>query len=376
MDSGAQRTAAGWRRSPAGSMPRTTGTFDGDRTGGRSTVMPDAPEQFMAFVVTRDDGEVHRDIQQWAPDDLSNGEVTVRVAYSSVNYKDALATIPTGQVARISPLIPGIDLAGTVIASTSRQVAVGDDVLAHGYALGVAHHGGYAQVARVPADWVVPLRGLSAREAMTIGTAGFTAAMSVQRIQQDGVAPADGPVLVTGASGGVGSMAVDMLAGQGYQVVASTGDASAHAWLQSRGAGEVIDRLDTDEIRPLDRQRWAAAVDCVGGAPLAKVLSQIAIGGIVTASGNTAGLSLPTSVAPFILRGVTLAGIDSANLPITERRALWARLANDLRPRVLEPTGEVGLEDLAEALDAILAGETRGRLVVRLGDESLCEAPS
>lgn len=329
--------------------------------------MSDVPEQFMAFVATRDGDEVHRDVRRWARDDLGEGDVTVRVAYSSVNYKDGLATIPKGQVARISPLIPGIDLAGTVVASDSPQFAVGAAVLAHGYAIGAAHHGGYAQFARLPANWVVPLGGgLTAREAMTIGTAGFTAAMSVQRIQHHGVAPGDGPVLVTGASGGVGSMAVDLLAGQGYRVVASTGDPQAHEWLRDRGATEIVDRLETDDIRPLGRQRWRAAVDCVGGAPLAAILSTTAIGGIVAASGNTAGFGLPTTVAPFILRGVTLAGIDSANHPIDDRRALWARLAGDLRPRMLEPSAEVGLDSLSDALDAILAGQTRGRVIVRL----------
>ncbi|MBW3604203.1 MAG: acryloyl-CoA reductase [Actinobacteria bacterium] len=324
------------------------------------------PEQFAAFVATKDDDTVHREVRQWARDDLGDGDVIIRVAYSSVNYKDGLATIAKGQVARVSPLIPGIDLAGTVVESTSDEFTAGDHVLAHGYALGVAHHGGYAQFARVPADWVVPLDALSARDAMTIGTAGFTAAMSVQRIQDRGITPQDGPVLVTGASGGVGSVGVDLLAGQGYDVVASTGDTSAHDWLRERGASEIIDRLDTDDIRPLGKHRWAAAVDCLGGAPLAAILSTLSIGGIVAASGNTAGLSLETTVAPFILRGVTLAGIDSANLAIDERRALWARLADDLRPSVLEASDEVGLDQLEDTLDAILDARTRGRILVRL----------
>lgn len=328
--------------------------------------MSDVPEQFAAFVTTRDDDEVAREVRQWRRDDLGDGDVTVHVEWSSVNYKDALATIPKGQVARISPLIPGIDLAGTVVASDSDAFGEGDAVLAHGYALGVAHHGGYAEYARVPAGWIVPLDGLSAKEAMTVGTAGFTAAMSVQRIERHGVAPDAGPVLVTGASGGVGSMAVDLLAGLGYEVVASSGDAEARDWLRARGATEVIDRLDADDIRPLAKQRWAAAVDCVGGAPLARILSETATGGIVAASGNTAGLALETSVAPFILRGITLAGIDSANHPIEDRRELWARLTDDLRPRHLDASKEVGLDELEATLDAILLGETRGRVLVRI----------
>lgn len=328
--------------------------------------MSDVPEQFAAFVAVREGDATRRGVRLWQPDDLGEGDVTVRIAYSSVNYKDALATIPNGQVARISPLIPGIDMAGTVVESRSAGFSAGDQVLAHGYALGVAHHGGYAQFARVPAGWVVPLQGLSPKEAMTIGTAGFTAAMSVQRIQAQGVTPDDGPVLVTGASGGVGSMGVDMLAGQGYHVVASTGDRQAEHWLRERGAREVIDRLDTDDIRPLGKQQWAAAVDCVGGAPLAAILSMLSIGGIVAASGNTAGLKLDTTVAPFILRGVTLAGIDSANFGIDERRALWGRLGDDLRPGALDASQEVGLDDLEPVLDAILQGRTRGRVLVRI----------
>jgi acrylyl-CoA reductase (NADPH) len=331
--------------------------------------MSGMPEQFSAFVATKDDDDVHREVRRVDASDLTDGDVAIRVAWSSVNYKDGLATIAKGQVARISPLIPGIDMAGTVVASSSPDHAEGDPVLAHGYALGVAHHGGYAEYARVPADWIVPLDGLSAKEAMTIGTAGFTAALSVQRIQEHGITPDAGPVLVTGASGGVGSVGVDLLAGQGYEVVASTGDTTAHDWLRERGASEIIDRLDTDDIRPLARQRWAAAVDCVGGAPLAGILSQVSIGGLVAASGNTAGIALETSVAPFILRGVTLAGIDSANHPIADRRALWGRLADDMRPRFLDAGGEVGLDGLEDTLDAILRGETRGRVLVRLADD-------
>lgn len=329
--------------------------------------MAAVPDQFTAFVATKDDDEVRREVREVDSADMSEGDVVIRVAWSSVNFKDGLATIPKGQVARISPLIPGIDMAGTVVASSAGGVAEGDVVLAHGYALGVAHHGGYAQYAQVPADWIVPLEGLTPREAMTIGTAGYTAAMSVQRIQEHGIRPDDGPVLVTGASGGVGSVGVDLLAGQGYEVVASTGDGQAHDWLRERGAAEIIDRLETDDIRPLAKQRWAAAVDCVGGAPLAAILSQISIGGIVAASGNTAGLVLETSVAPFILRGITLAGIDSANHPIADRRALWARLADDLRPTHLEASREVGLDGLADTLDDILQGRTRGRVLVDLG---------
>lgn len=328
--------------------------------------MDAVPETFPAFVATKDGDAVHREVMQWRRDDLGEGEVTIKVEYSSVNYKDALATAPRGMVARISPLIPGIDLAGTVVAGGDHTT--GEQVLAHGYALGMSHHGGYARYARVPADWVVPCRGLSPAQAMTIGTAGFTAAMSVQRLQQHGVRPDDGPVLVTGASGGVGSMSVDLLAGQGYEVVASTGSADARGWLADVGAAEVIDRLDTDSGRPLEKQRWVAAVDCVGGAALAAILRTLRHGGIVAACGNTAGMSLSTTVAPFILRAVTLAGIDSAQFDITARRVLWERLANDLRPRSLEAAEQVGLDALEPVLDRIAEGTTRGRVLVRLDD--------
>lgn len=327
--------------------------------------MSSMPETFAAFVATKEDDDVRREVQQWAAGDLGDGDVTIEVAYSSVNYKDALATVPKGMVARISPLIPGIDLAGAVVDGGG-ELAPGDQVLAHGYALGVAHHGGYARYARVPAEWVVPLSDLTPREAMTIGTAGFTAAMSVQRIEQHGVAPGDGPVLVTGASGGVGSMSVDLLAGKGYEVVASSGRGDVHDRLRELGADEVVDRLDTDSGRPLDRQRWAAAVDCVGGATLAAILAGLRTGGIVAASGNTAGMGLKTTIAPFILRGVTLAGIDSAQFGIAERRKLWQRLATDLRPRFLEASEEVGLDGLTDVLDRILRGETQGRVLVRV----------
>jgi putative YhdH/YhfP family quinone oxidoreductase len=329
--------------------------------------MSAVPETFPAFVATKDDDVVHREVTQWRRDDLGDGDVTIQVHYSSVNYKDALATIPKGMVARISPLIPGIDLAGTVV-DAGGDVSEGQPVLAHGYALGMSHHGGYGRYARVPSGWVVPLRDLTPAQAMTIGTAGFTAAMSVQRIEQHGVRPDDGPVLVTGASGGVGSMSVDLLAGQGYDVVASTGSAEARDWLAGLGAAEVIDRLDTDSDRPLDKQRWAAAVDCVGGAPLAAILRTVRHGGIVAACGNTAGMSLSTTVAPFILRAVTLAGIDSAQFDIAARRALWERLANDLRPRSLDAVEQVGLDELEPVLDRILQGATQGRVLVRLSE--------
>ena len=339
---------------------------------------------FRAFVAERRDGEVAREVRTLSEGDLMPGEVTVKVAWSSVNYKDGLATVPKGNVARISPLVPGVDLAGEVVASDAPDVEVGEAVVVHGYDLGVAHHGGYAELARVPAAWVVPLpkAGLSTRQAMAIGTAGFTAALSVHYLEQHGCNPDEaGPVLVTGASGGVGSTAVGILARRGYEVVASTGKADEHDYLRALGATEVLDRSETsaESSRPLEKERWAAAVDCVGGSTLAYVLRTLRYGGAVAASGLTGGPDLPTTVFPFILRGVALLGVDSVQLPMGMRRSIWSRLAGDLRPVGLEdddPTGpaspsgmvtEVGLEDLPGVLDAILAGQVRGRTVVRVG---------
>jgi acrylyl-CoA reductase (NADPH) len=324
-----------------------------------------------AFIAEQTDDDVSRGLRELDDDELGDGDVVIRVEWSSVNYKDALATIPKGQVARISPLVPGIDLAGVVErAPSGAPVSEGDAVLAHGYDLGVAHHGGYAERARVPADWVVPLpEGLSARDAMAVGTAGYTAALCVTALEDRGLASGDGPVLVTGASGGVGSVAVDILAGRGYDVVASTGK-DAEDWLKSLGATSVVSRSDVigDAKRPLGKTQWAGVVDCVGGDVLAGALRGLKYGAAAAACGNTAGMDLPTSVLPFILRAVALLGIDSVQTPIDARRETWARLADDLRPPHLADAiaREIALDDLEDALDAILRGELQGRTIVRV----------
>jgi acrylyl-CoA reductase (NADPH) len=323
-----------------------------------------------AFVAEKGDDGVTRGLRDLETGDLGEGDVLIRVAWSSVNYKDALATIPKGQVARISPLVPGIDLAGVVEeAPADGGFDVGDEVLAHGYDIGVAHHGGYAEYARVPASWVVPLPGgLSARQAMAIGTAGYTAALCVIALEEAGLSAGDGPVLVTGASGGVGSTAVDILASRGYEVVASSG--KDPAFLRSLGASDVISREDAagDSGRPMEKTRWAGAVDCVGGDVLAGVVRGLKYGGAVAACGNTGGVKLPLTVLPFILRGVSLIGVDSVATPLETRAATWERLADDLRPPHLDDTiaREIGLEDLETALDAILGGELQGRTIVRV----------
>jgi acrylyl-CoA reductase (NADPH) len=328
------------------------------------------PSRFRAYVVTSGDDTFERGVRDFAESDLPPGEVEVRVAWSSVNYKDGLAARPDGKVARISPLIPGIDLAGEVVGSTDPAFAVGDQVLAHGYELGVSRHGGYAQYERLPADQVVPLEpGLPPREAMSIGTAGFTAAMSVVALEERGLEPASGPVIVTGASGGVGSTAIAILADRGYEVWAATAKTDEHARLRTLGA---VGFLDRDEVtapgKALGPERWAGAVDAVGGPTLPYILRTLRIGAAVAVTGNAGGPALETTVFPLILRGVALLGMDSVNVPIVRRRELWDRLATDLRPRDLGlHCSEVTLETLDEALDGILAGAARGRWIVRIG---------
>ncbi|MHB8892881.1 MAG: acrylyl-CoA reductase family protein [Candidatus Limnocylindrales bacterium] len=332
--------------------------------------MSDVPASFRAYVVDRPEGGAFsRGLRDLMPADLPPGEVTVRVEWSGVNFKDGLAASEDGRVARGYPLVPGIDLAGTVVASDDDAFPKGARVLAHGYDIGVARHGGYAELARVPSRWTVPLPdGLTTREAMEIGTAGFTAAMSVAALEQRGLKPGDGPVLVTGASGGVGSTAVAILATRGHEVWAATGKAEEAARLRLLGAAGILTREDvTAPGRPLDSVRWAGAVDTVGAATLPFVLRTLRIGAAVASSGNASGAELATTVFPFILRGVALLGMDSANMAIEPRRALWHRLATDLLPRGIDDgITEVDLDSLEPALDAILAGQARGRWVVRV----------
>ncbi|HZO31440.1 MAG TPA: oxidoreductase [Chloroflexota bacterium] len=330
-----------------------------------------AVDTFRALVVDNAGAGVALGVQEWSTDRLMAGEVTIRVAYSSVNYKDGLAVRADGRVVRNYPLIPGIDLAGTVESSADGRFKAGDRVLAHGYEIGVAHHGGLAEVARVPADWVVPLpSGLTARQAMALGTAGFTAALSVAALEAAGLKPGTGPVIVTGASGGVGSTAVDILAALGYEVAASTGSAEAHEYLRSLGAGEILDRTETsaESARPLERGRWAGAVDAVGGATLAYLLRTMNYGASVAISGNAGGIDFSSTVFPFILRAVNVLGIDSVAVPIEKRVAVWERLASDLRPPHLDDaiTHEIALDQAPDALEKIVRGEIQGRTVVRV----------
>lgn len=327
-------------------------------------------DTFQALVARQEDDRIEAAVETLQASDLPAGEVTIRVQYSSVNFKDALALTPKGGVVRDYPIVPGIDLTGEVVASASPDFAPGDLVLAHGYQIGTGHHGGYAEYARLPADQVVALGPLTPREGAAIGTAGFTAAMSVQALTRHGVAPQDGPVVVTGATGGVGSVSVDLLAAAGYQVVASTGKSDQADHLRALGASDVIGRLPADpeaKPRPLGKTRWAGAVDCVGGATLADVLSSLQYGGAVAASGLTGGTALNTTVMPFILRGVSLLGIDSVQMPIGPRRELWQQLGGELKPHHLdEVTHEVDAKDVVAVLDEVRAGRYSGRAVVRV----------
>lgn len=274
-------------------------------------------------------------------------------------------------MARAYPLIPGIDVAGTVTASTSPDFAVGDAVIAHGQDIGTGRHGGYAQVARYPADYLVKLSTLSTAEAAAIGTAGFTAALSVDALRAHGVQPGDGPVLVTGATGGVGSVSVDLLAGLGYEVVASTGKAQARELLRDLGAAEVIDRVPgpDEKVRALGKAHWAAVVDCVGGTTLAYALSTLKYGGVAAISGLAGSTDLPATVMPFILRGVTLAGIDSVLLPIARRREVWAQIESDLFPgHLARVTTDVPVRRVDEVLKTIIGGGVTGRTRVVVHD--------
>jgi acrylyl-CoA reductase (NADPH) len=328
-------------------------------------------QTFNALIVDKQDEQFSVEVKKRSLSDLPEGEVLIRVHYSSVNYKDSLASIPTGNIVTRYPFVPGIDLAGVVVSSSDARFQEGDEVIATSYEIGVSHFGGYSEFARIPAKWIVPLpTGLSLKEAMVIGTAGFTAALSVQRLEENNVTPDKGKVLVTGATGGVGSFAVSILAKRGCQVTASTGKESEHDYLKKLGATEVIPREEVydGKIRALGKQKWFAAVDPVGGEPLASLLSQIEYGGSVAASGLTAGTKLPTSVFPFILRGVNLLGIDSVYCPMEVRLKIWDRLASDFKPANLEELiqEEVTLEQLPEVLPTLLKGQARGRIIVNL----------
>lgn len=322
---------------------------------------------FDAFVLTKDDDGQHLDWTSVDESDLMDGDVTVDVSHSTMNYKDGLALTGASPVVRRWPIIPGIDFAGTVSASSHEGIAVGDAVVLNGWGVGETHFGGFARKARVPGEWLVPLpEAFTAAQAMAIGTAGYTAALCVLALERNGVTPDGGPVLVTGATGGVGSVAVALLAAAGFEVLASTGKADEAGYLKDLGAGDVIDRAELSEKgRPLGKERWGGAVDSVGSHTLANVLAGTRYGGTVAACGLAQGMDLPGSVAPFILRGVSLAGVDSVMAPTAARLEAWARLARDLDPATLDTiTRTRPVADAPALADDILAGRIRGRVVL------------
>lgn len=324
---------------------------------------------FNAFRVFNEDGKISSRVVRQSLDALNGGAVLIKAAFSSVNYKDALAATGTGKVVRRWPLTAGIDVAGVVEASSDSQFSPGDPVLVTGYEMGVSHDGGYAGYVRVPSDWIVPLpQGLSLFESMAIGTAGFTAALSIVEMERNGLAPGNGPVLVTGATGGVGSIAVQALAARGYSVTALTGKSDQADSLRVLGASDVLFRGSVEMgTRPLEAATWAGAVDPVGGAVLAWLTRTMRYGGVIANSGLTGGVDLHTTVLPFILRGVKLIGIDSVACPASTRLEVWRRLAGDLKPGHLGTmTRTVALEELPEAFATLLAGDARGRFVVDL----------
>jgi acrylyl-CoA reductase (NADPH) len=325
---------------------------------------------FKAIVIEKADKGQSVGLTEFDEANLMEGDVTIAVHWSTLNYKDGLALTGKAPVVRRFPMIPGIDLAGVVEASSHRDWKPGDAVIVNGWGLGETHLGAYAEKARVKGDWLIRLpAGMDARDAMAIGTAGYTAMLAVMALEQHGVTPDRGPVLVTGAAGGVGSVAIAVLAKLGYQVTASTGRQNEADYLKRLGAAEIVDRAElTGPVRPLGRERWAGGIDSIGSTTLANALSMTKYGGAIAACGLAGGMDLPTSVAPFILRGVSLLGIDSVQCPLEERKVAWRRLASDLdRGKLAAMTSEIGLSGVLDRAGAILEGRVRGRIVVKIG---------
>ena len=325
-------------------------------------------DTFKALVLTQDDGKTVAAIRQLSNDDLPQGDVLVAVEYSSLNYKDGLAITGKGKIVRQWPMVPGVDLAGSVLESESPDYRPGDKVVLTGWGVGERYWGGYAQRARLKSQWLVPLpEGLDTQKAMAIGTGGFTAMLCVLRLEEAGLEPGnEKPVVVTGASGGVGSFAVALLAKLGYKVAAVTGRSENADYLRELGAAEIVDRASmAEKPRPLEAQRWAGAVDTVGSTILARVLAETDSGGSVAACGLAGGADLPTTVMPFILRGVGLLGVDSVMCPLAKRKEAWSRLVHDLPDKALGEIAHVAsLEETLKLAEDIVAGKVRGRVVV------------
>jgi acrylyl-CoA reductase (NADPH) len=325
---------------------------------------------FKAIVVEKAESGTKAALTDFDEANLMDGDVTVRVEYSTINYKDGLAVTGKGPVVRRFPMIAGIDFAGTVEASTHASWKPGDKVILNGWGCGETHLGAYAGKARVKGDWLVPLpKTMSARDAMAVGTAGYTAMLAVMALERHGLTPASGPIAVTGAAGGVGSVAIAILAKLGFAVHAVTGRPQEADYLKGLGASELVERKDlAGPAKPLAKERWAGAVDAVGSTTLANLLSMTRYGGAVAACGLAGGMDLPGSVAPFILRGVCLYGIDSVMCPLDRRREAWKRLENDLdRQKLATMTREIALSDVIRVAPEILSGQVRGRIVVKIG---------
>lgn len=326
--------------------------------------------KFRAYRIFNEENKISGRWVDLTLNELDPGEVVIRAAYSSVNYKDALAVTGTGKIIRRFPCVGGIDVSGVVVTSQDPRFNTGDKVLVTGYEMGVAHDGGYAELVRVPADWVVPLPvGLSLHDSMALGTAGFTAALSLYRLEQNDVKPENGKVVVTGATGGVASIAISMLNKLGYDIVAITGKESEHVFLKSLGANQVLPRsaIDISSTRPLDKAQWAAALDSVGGATLAWLTRTMQQNGVIASFGNAGGVELNTTVLPFILRGVRLIGIDSAATAMSLRHEIWNRLAQSWCPPQLEKIAHtIPFEQLPQVFPQMMRGETRGRVVIKI----------
>jgi acrylyl-CoA reductase (NADPH) len=324
---------------------------------------------FKAIIIEKTDGGTKAALVDFDEANLMDGDVTVHVEYSTINYKDGLAITGKAPVVRRFPMIAGIDFAGTVESSSHAGWKPGDKVILNGWGCGETHLGAYAEKARVKGDWLVPLpKTLSARDAMSIGTAGYTAMLAVMALERHGLTPANGPIAVTGAAGGVGSVAIAILAKRGFTVHAVTGRPQEADYLKGLGAAEIVDRKElAGPAKPLAKERWAGAIDAVGSTTLANLLSMTRYGGAVAACGLAAGMDLPGSVAPFILRGVCLYGIDSVMCPVDRRREAWKRLENDLdRQKLATITREIGLSDVLGVAPDILTGQVRGRVVVKI----------
>jgi putative YhdH/YhfP family quinone oxidoreductase len=323
-----------------------------------------------AYRIFNDDGKVAGRFTDMRLDELDAGDVVIKVAYSSVNFKDALAASGAGKIIRRFPCVGGVDLSGAVVESADTRFRKGDAVIATSYDIGVAHDGGYAEYARIPAGWVVPMpKGLDVFEAMALGTAGYTAALAVERMEHEGLKPANGPVIVTGATGGVGSIAVDILSACGYRVVALTGKEAESEYLKRIGAAEVMLRssLDLSRVKPLDKATWAGAVDNLGGDVLSWIASTMQVGGTLASIGLAASHTFNTTVMPFILRGVSLLGVDSVNTPMGLREKVWKRLGTDLKPRNLKNIATtVNFADLPGVFEKVMKAQVRGRTVVKI----------